>query len=170
MSNVYLIADTHFGDGRILRYENRPFSDTREMDAELMDRWNTRVSQGDRVYVLGDFGAEGYEKEILAQLNGEKYLIKGNHDLKSNEEYRRMGFREVYDHPVIIDGFWIFSHDALYVNANMPYANVFGHVHNNPIVRDYSAQHFCVSVERIDYTPIDFDAVKKCVKEASEHE
>ena len=167
---TYLIADTHFGDERILKYENRPFPDTQKMDSEMIRRWNDRVLQGDKVYVLGDFGADGCEEEILAQLNGEKYLIKGNHDLKRNEEYRRLGFKEVYDHPVIIDGFWIFSHDALYVNTNMPYANVFGHVHNSPIVRDYSAQHYCVSVERIDYAPIDFDAVKKCVKEASERE
>lgn len=168
MRKTYLIADTHFGDERILRYENRPFSNVQEMDLELIRRWNEKVCPEDSVYVLGDF-ADGCEKDILHQLNGEKYLIKGNHDLKSNEEYRQLGFREVYDHPVIIDGFWIFSHDALYVNTNMPYANVFGHVHNSPIVRDYSAQHYCVSVERIDYAPIDFDVVKKCVQEAAKY-
>lgn len=56
------------------------------------------------------------------------------------------------------------------MNANMPYANLFGHVHNNPIVRDYSKQHYCVSIERIDYTPIDFEEVKRCIKEAEINE
>lgn len=165
MGNVFFVADTHFGDAAICRYENRPFESVAQMDEELVSRWNTVVEETDAVYVLGDFGAEGYEEKVLNQLKGRKYLIKGNHDTKSNEEYRKLGFCEVYDYPIIIDGFWILSHDALYVNANMPYANLFGHVHNSPIIKDYSNQHFCVSVERINYTPIHFDAIKKYVRE-----
>lgn len=49
----------------------------------------------------------------------------------------------------------------------MPYANLFGHVHNNPIIKDYSSQHFCVSAERINYTPISFEDITKKIKEAS---
>lgn len=163
MKRTFFIADTHFGDDAIRRYENRPFSSTEIMDREMTERWNAVVSEDDIVYVLGDFGAE----TVLSQLNGTKYLVKGNHDTKSNAEYRQFGFAEVYDHPVIIDGFWILSHDALYVNRNMPYANLFGHVHNSPIVKDYSAQHFCVSVERIQYAPIEFEVIKRKIKEAA---
>ena len=166
MGKIYFIADTHFGDERILRYENRPFDNAEEMDRELIRRWNAKVNAEDTVYVLGDFGAGGYESDVLSKLNGKKYLVKGNHDTASNEEYRRYGFFEVYDRPVIIDGFWILSHDALYVNENMPYANLFGHVHGSPIFKDYSKQHYCVSVERIDYSPINFDEIKKAVSQA----
>ena len=166
MGKIYFIADTHFGDERILRYENRPFDNAEEMDRELIRRWNAEVNAEDTVYVLGDFGAGGYESDVLSKLNGKKHLVKGNHDTASNEEYRRYGFFEVYDRPVIIDGFWILSHDALYVNENMPYANLFGHVHGSPIFKDYSKQHYCVSVERIDYSPIDFDEIKKAVSQA----
>lgn len=166
MAKVFFVADPHFGDERILRYENRPFQNTEEMDVKMIDNWNGIVEQTDSVYVLGDFGADGYEAELLAKLNGHKFLIKGNHDLKCNEAYRKAGFDEVYDYPIILDGFWILSHDALYVNANMPYANIFGHVHNSPIIKDYSKQHFCVSVERIGYAPIDFETVKRTVAEA----
>ena len=141
MKRIYFIADTHFGDDRIRRYENRPFQTVAEMDFELIRRWNDTVSNEDTVYVLGDFGADGYEAEVLSKLNGTKLLVKGNHDGKSNEEYRQSGFKEVYDHPIIIDGFWILSHDLLYVNENMPYANLFGHVHNSPIIKDCSKQH-----------------------------
>ena len=105
---------------------------------------------------------------FLDALPGKKLLIKGNHDTKSNSSYRDFGFSEVYDHPIILDDFWILSHEALYVNTNMPYANLFGHVHASPIVKDFSSQHYCVSVERIDYTPIDFDVVKNRVNEKVE--
>lgn len=166
MSKRFLIADTHFGDEKIMNYENRPFADVAQMDNEMISLWNTEVSCSDEIFILGDFGADGYEKELLSKLNGKKYLIKGNHDLKSNEEYRSYGFSEVYDYPIILESFWILSHDLLYVNSNMPYANIFGHVHNSPIIKDYSSQHFCVSVERIKYTPVDFEHVKELVKAA----
>ena len=166
----FFIADTHFGDDNIRRYENRPFACVNEMDEKLISNWNHTVAAEDEIYVLGDFGAVGYEKEILSKLNGVKYLVKGNHDEKSNDDYRAAGFQEVYDLPVLYRGFWILSHDAVYVNGNMPYANLFGHVHNSPIVKDYSNQHFCVSVERIQYTPISFEEIAKKVKEACSNE
>lgn len=168
MTKIYFIADTHFGEERIRRYEKRPFANTEEMDRELIRRWNDKVRAEDTVYILGDFGADGYETQILSGLNGTKILVKGNHDTKSNETYRGFGFAEVYDCPIIIEGFWILSHDALYVNENMPYANLFGHVHNSPIIKDYSKQHYCVSVERIDYAPIDFDEIKRIISEADD--
>ena len=164
MDKIFFIADTHFGDDNIRRYENRPFDTVEQMDEVIVKNWNSVVSDGDIVYLLGDFGAVGYEKEILSKLNGTKYLVKGNHDEKSNDEYRDAGFKEVYDLPVIFRNFWILSHDSIYVNSNMPYANLFGHVHANPVVRDYSSQHFCVCVERIDYTPVEFEEIIKTVK------
>lgn len=165
MSKTFFIADTHFGDDNIRRYENRPFCSVEQMDEFLVANWNSVVSEDDTVYVLGDFGASGYEKEILSKLNGTKFLVKGNHDVKSNAEYREAGFAEVYDLPVIFNNFWILSHDALYINTNMPYANLFGHVHATPVVKDFSAQHFCVCVERIGYTPVSFEKIIEKMKE-----
>lgn len=156
---IYFIADTHFSEERIILYENRPFKNIQEMDQELIRRWNDTVKETDEVFVLGDLGADDQEALILKQLKGKKFLVKGNHDTKSNEFYRNAGFDEVYDYPVIIKDFWILSHEPLYVNTNMPYANIFGHVHNSPIIKTFSSQHYCVSVERINYTPISFDEI-----------
>ena len=163
---VFFIADTHFGDENIRRYEKRPFVDAADMDNALTERWNRRIpAENSVVFVLGDFCAGDNEKEILSRLNGQKLLVKGNHDVKTNDYYRRAGFCEVYDYPILYNGFWILSHDAVYINSNMPYANIFGHVHSSPIVKDYSNQHYCVSVERINYTPILFEDIAKKVKE-----
>lgn len=164
---IYFIADTHFSEDNIRLYENRPFGSAAEMNEALIQRWNNCVNQNDEVYILGDFGADGQEALILNQLNGKKYLIKGNHDVRENQYYRDAGFEEVYDCPIIIKGFWILSHEPLYVNANMPYANLFGHVHSSPIFRTYSSQHYCVSVERIHYTPVSFDEVIRTVQSES---
>lgn len=164
---IYLIADTHFGDDAIRRYENRPFSSAGEMDETMTRNWNETVKEGDTVYVLGDFAVEGCERSILERLSGRKILVKGNHDRASNREYREMGFEEVSALPVILDGFWMMSHEPLYVSENMPYANLFGHVHASPQYRTYSAHHFCVSAERIGYRPISLEKVKQAVAAAA---
>lgn len=53
-----------------------------------------------------------------------------------------------------VGGFFLLSHEPLYVNRNMPYANVFGHVHGNPAYRDVSPRSVCVSVERTGFAPL----------------
>ncbi len=156
---VYFTADTHFSDENIILYENRPFENAVKMDKELILKWNGIVSNNDTVYILGDFGAQGSESLLLSQLKGEKYLVKGNHDSNTNAYYREAGFKEVYDFPIITREFWILSHEPLYVNENMPYANIFGHVHNSPLYKTYSRHHYCVSVERTNYAPISFDEI-----------
>ena len=167
MSKVFFIADTHFGEDAIRRYENRPFADAKEMDRALAERWNARVAPEDTVWHLGDLGAAGREAELLAALHGRKRLVLGNHDTAGPAFYRAAGFEEVYDLPVLFKGFWLLSHEPLYVNRNMPYANIFGHVHANPQYADLSAQHFCVCAERLGYAPIDFEELAQRVREAA---
>ena len=163
---VYIISDMHFDDKFILSYENRPFDTVDEMNQTILENWNTTVKEEDVVYVLGDVGSETY----ISRLNGIKYLVKGNHDTKANEEYRKCGFKEVYDLPVILEDFWILSHEPMYVNSNMPYANLFGHVHANPIYRSVSPQSFCVSVERIGYKPVLLSEIKRQIQEEARKE
>ena len=83
MSKVLFTSDLHFGHENILRFDNRPFSTTDEMDAELIRRWNAKVDRGDLVYVLGDMIWKSKNDEafrIIQSLNGQIILIRGNHD------------------------------------------------------------------------------------------
>ena len=164
--NTYFIADTHFGDENIRRYENRPFQNVTEMNQALITNWNKTVNPDDIVYFLGDLGDES----CLAQLHGTKFMVKGNHDTMPNDHYRRLGFAEVYDLPVIFNGFWILSHEPLYINRNMPYANIFGHIHNNPSYKTASSRSYCVSAERTSYTPIRFEAIKTAIQKLQQQE
>lgn len=168
MSKDYFIADTHFGGENIRRYEKRPFETVSEMDEKLIENWNRVVSKEDTVYVLGDFSDyadEGKDAEILGRLNGIKILIMGNHDRhRTPQEWRKLGFHECYQMPVIHQGFFMLSHEPLYINMNMPYANFYGHVHGNPSYKDACKQSVCVSVERVDYTPVEFEVLRKRMK------
>ena len=80
----YYIGDLHFGHNNILRFDNRPFADTDEMDRALIEYWNKRVKDDDDVYILGDFAYRNTRPEeyYLKQLRGRKHLIVGNHDDK----------------------------------------------------------------------------------------
>ncbi len=159
MSKVFFIADTHFSEDKIIEYENRPFSSPEEMNESIITNWNKTVSPDDTVWHLGDFGADGHEQDFLNRLNGKIILVKGNHDNKSNEYYRLAGFDEVYDLPVLFNNFFILSHEPIYVNTNMPYANIFGHVHANPMFKDFSEHHFCACVERTNYAPVSMEQI-----------
>lgn len=169
MARIFLIADTHLGDDIIIKLENRPFKNSKEQTDSIVEKWNSVVNKDDIVYVIGDFlhiGCDSYHMEQAKKLNGKKYLVRGNHDTETDEFYiNECGFTKVYDHPIIVDDFWIFSHEPMYINKYFPYANIFGHVHDNPSYATFSSRHYCICVERTDYTPITFDVVKSTVME-----
>lgn len=166
----YLISDTHFGDGEkgIISFERRPFKDANDMIDKLIENWNTVVKKSDTIWHLGDvfWGLEDdIRKCILRSLNGHKMLVLGNHDRDKDTQYwRDLGFEEAYDRPVILNDFFILSHEPLYMTSG-PYVNVFGHVHGNKAYKDFSETSFCACVERetMDYKPIGIDKVRKYV-------
>lgn len=161
MSNVWLISDPHFGHDNIRMFENRPFASVKEMDESLIKEWNSVVKKDDKIFVLGDFSFHNKEKTkaIISRLNGRKFLVMGNHDKeRSKSWWLDAGFDEVSEFPIIYKGFYIFSHEPLYVNNNMPYVNIHGHIHGQQYKSD---QYYNVSVEQIGYKPISFNEVVK---------
>ena len=164
---IFLIGDTHFMHKNIIKYCNRPFKDIEEMTESLIKNWNSVVDHNDIVYVVGDFALCGKQKiiEIGNRLNGRKHLILGNHDRASIATYREAGFEFVYNHSIVLDDFYIISHIPMVgISVNAPFANVFAHVHDDPTYKDCSCRSFCVSAERINYTPISFEDIKALIK------
>lgn len=101
MANIWFTSDLHFSHKNILRHcEERlkafgiPNDISEEEKVELHDKyliklWNKTVSKKDTIYVLGDFSFANTEntKKIISKLNGNKFLILGNHD-KSSEKLK----------------------------------------------------------------------------------
>lgn len=85
---VWVTSDTHFGHANIIKYCDRPFASTEEMNQELVNDWNSKVKKEDLVLHLGDVAFLNQEKidYILSRLNGKKLLILGNHDRKDKLE------------------------------------------------------------------------------------
>lgn len=170
--HTYFISDTHFNHKAIIKYCNRPFKDINQMNETIITNWNNTVKKDDLVFMMGDFALCGKDKiiEIGNQLNGRKFLIKGNHDGASRDTYRKAGFLEVYEFPIIINDFYIVSHMPQFVSEAAPYFNIHGHIHDNPMYADVSSRSFCASVERTNYTPISFNKILNRVEEHNKAE
>lgn len=133
---VFYTSDTHFSHHNILRYENRPYRDTEEMDAALIEKWNDVVSKNDTVYHLGDFvfgGTTKWEK-ILSQLKGKIHLVLGNHDDRKVVKKMSHYFESVENMIVKnIDKQHLFLfHYPIEIGLTPNTYSVHGHIHGMP--------------------------------------
>ena len=118
---TYFIGDLHLDHTNIIKYCNRPFRSTEEMNAHILKCWNEIVTNEDDVYFLGDiaFGrGSNSGKYWWEKLNGKKTLIKGNHDryivgIEPVHKYLIRSFNDIdfllvhspdYDHPPGVAG------------------------------------------------------------------
>ena len=173
MTKWYL-ADTHFSHGNILKYEGRPWKTVEEMDEGLIERWNEKVKPGDLVYILGDFTLRCRRAQIepiLKRLNGQKVLLRGNHEVgyasgksfKKNQEWLKDYFTEICDYKetydegrkVVLMHYPIMSwngQDA--VRGQTKAYHLYGHVHSNPKLQHPHPDAFNVGVDVNNYYPV----------------
>jgi calcineurin-like phosphoesterase family protein len=167
MKNVFIISDTHFthqGMCRFLRSDGtklRPWDDADEMDNAMIHNWNSVVGPKDKVYHLGDVYINRKGRHILPQLNGDKVLIKGNHDIFPLKDYTPY-FRDIRAYHVLDK--MILSHVPIHVdNLGRFKGNVHGHLHEH-VIKDSNGQpdhrYRTVCVEHINYTPIELSVVQ----------
>ena len=122
-----------------MAFDNRPFKTIKEHDEYIIEQWNNVVGIDDDVYILGDISWHNTTKttEIFKRLNGNKHLIKGNHDgnLLKNVELRKL-FVEIIDYKELQrdDGkIIVLSHYPIPCFRNHYYGSyhLYGHVHNS---------------------------------------
>ena len=178
MPAVFLVSDTHFGHAGVCRFTRndgvtklRPWDSAEEMDEEMIRRWNDRVRPKDKVYHLGDVVINRKALPILNRLNGDKVLIRGNHDIFKDEDYTPY-FRSLRGYHVM-NGM-ILSHIPVHPESLGRFGvNIHGHTHANRVMRDLATcgrtdvidtRYHCVCVEQTDFAPILFEDVIKRIK------
>lgn len=184
MRNIFFISDTHFGHEnactKFKRNDGSPlrnFSCAAECDEYMVERWNLVVKPGDRVYHLGDVTMSRKHLPTLNRLNGDKVLIRGNHDEEPAKEYLKY-FEDVRALKQMKD--LIATHIPIHPESLARWQfNVHGHLHANRVLdtvvrhgtlcEEIDHRYLCVSVEQIDYTPISFEDVMAYRRKHLEH-
>ena len=79
---TWFVSDLHFCHRGIIDHCRRPFADLDVMHRGLIDAWNESVALTDFAFVVGDFslGSRKRAPQVMSQLNGQKFLVRGNHD------------------------------------------------------------------------------------------
>jgi calcineurin-like phosphoesterase family protein/2'-5' RNA ligase len=154
--NVFLISDTHFDHTNIIRYCNRPFKSTSEMNHVIISNWNKTIRKKDIVFFLGDlrFGRGSRETDYwLKRLNGRIYFLNGNHETKSR-------ITKFYDKFIIKyrSRRFLLLHDPKNIPKDWAGWTICGHHHNNypidfPFING-KTRLINVGVELLNYTPL----------------
>ena len=132
----YYISDLHFGCQN--KYEGR----TLEHDKIIKENWNKTVHNNDTVYILGDIGREGINKEneylceIISTLKGNKVLIQGNHCKLKDGRLRQL-FTEIVPYKEVVDNYNGLNHSLvlshypilMWKNQHKKWIHLYGHVH-----------------------------------------
>ena len=154
MVDIWFISDPHFGHANIIKYCNRPFANTQEMDAVMIERWNSVVKPQDHIYCGGDFTMNQLDLHRVApQLYGHKRLILGNHDNSAPMRDYCKYFEKIL--------MWrlfkpiIFTHVPIHRdNFGKAQVNVHGHIHEKP---SPAGPYINMCVEVRNYTPVHLD-------------
>lgn len=167
---TFVIADPHFGHWGVCKFlredgtKLRPWDTPDEMDEALVTYWNETVGPKDKVYVLGDFCINRRALHIAGKLNGNKILIKGNHDVFRLEEYSQH-FQDVRACVVLQRA--ILTHIPVHpAQLERFHHNIHGHLHSHVVSKEVETgigmmseqvpdpRYTCVSVEHTDFKPI----------------
>lgn len=155
----YYISDLHLFHKNVTNegsnFDNRPFDTLEEMHKVIKENWNSKITNADHVYILGDLAWKENEDAIklVSTLRGNKHLILGNHDKATDQRYKQLfveiaNYKEAKDmidgkeHHVVMShfplAFW--NHQHYYRRDGKEHrvwsVQLYGHVHNS-IEEDY---------------------------------
>lgn len=157
------------------------------MNEALIDNWNSVVRPEDKVYHLGDacMGNINESLKLIGRLNGQKWLIPGNHDRCSTvyspnyekqafwtQKYSDAGFL-VWHEKTTVHGFLLchypYTDDSPVPGRHAKHAPpdegewlLHGHTHSSNKQRD---RQIHVGVDAWDYTPVSLEQVRELTHE-----
>ena len=174
MEKIYLSSDLHFNHNKPFIYEPRGFSSIEEMNEGIIKNFNAILTWEDTLYLCGD-QMLGMDMQaglaLLRRLNGNKYLVIGNHDTDNRiQAYRESGiFIEVQpQYRIKYKGrsYLITHYPTLVENCGEfnNVINIHGHTHS---ANHLSEIPYCynVNVDAWNCMPVELDYIhNECLK------
>lgn len=167
---IWFTSDTHFNHENIISHSCRSFRDLAEMESVLVSNWNKRVKPGDTVYHLGDFALSWGKKHseridgLLSRLQGQKWLIIGNHDRDEVTKNKRWN-KVVHYHEIKVDlggehkQRIVMCHYAMRVWNQWHRGSWMLHGHSHGSLIDVGGKTLDVGVDPCGYKPISIDQI-----------
>lgn len=150
----WLITDTHFNHEKVKEYCGRPddFEFKIENGLKLILPEDVLIHLGD--ICIGD--DENVHKKYIKPLKCKKWLVRGNHDRKSDGWYLANGWDAV-SHGIFLDRFG----KKIYL-SHMPFpiqppfdVNIHGHLHNTGHREGINdGKHINLAIENTNYQPV----------------
>lgn len=170
---IFLISDNHFDALKYPEFRKifprQEFKSNKEMNDAMIHRWNRVVSDDDLVISVGDFCWID-PRPWLNQLNGNKIMIRGNHDNQNNHDNWCKGYAEYAgDWYMMLEykkmRFYV-THDPAYVPRDWKDWVIHGHHHcavqKNGDLTPYInglKKNINVACELVNYTPVWIDDI-----------
>ena len=162
--NYWITTDTHLGHDAMIQYCGRP-EDHSEL---ILRRHRAAIKPTDILIHLGDiciYRDEYWHKQIMDSIPGKKWLVKGNHDRKSDHWYLTHGW------DFVAEKIYLRRFGALIALSHIPIKddgydiNIHGHFHNSDhrrhepeLVAIRNDKQRLVMVEH-SYAPIDLQRI-----------
>ena len=168
---VFITSDLHIGHDRDFLYSPRGFNNIYEHDLELVKNWNSRITDDDTVYILGDIMLNDveYGRNIFNQLAGSKIIILGNHDTdaKINFYPQLRGVIDVKYADMLRVGkrHFYLSHYPMCIGCRKYLYNLCGHVHTKDKWLNWDDnQCYHVELDAHNMSPISINEIIEDIK------
>lgn len=176
---MWFTSDLHFYHKRVIDFCARPWTNIEEMNAGLINNWNSVVGSEDLIYILGDICFCGPVKaeKIMEQLNGKKTIVLGNHDwgIKRNRWAQMSGVIDVLssaemliDNKKVLLSHFPYTGDSTEEDRYLECRPIdesnwllHGHVHMAWKVKDKMIN---VGVDQWDWKPVHIDQIVDIIK------
>ena len=158
---VYITSDLHqlfhFQHKNIITYCKRPFDNIDEMDEFILKQFDELpndaiiINNGD-LFLNSKTDYNKLKDYYIPRMKGENrklWIILGNHDRTAfnyvrncpynnpYDMYINMGFDRAYMYPILFEEKYLLSHEPVYLKPGSNIYNIFGHVHDTDIDKDY---------------------------------
>jgi len=100
--NYFFTADEHYWHTNIIKYCNRPFKSTEEMDKTIIKNHNSMVKEEDIVYHIWDFTLRSNAEKYIKRLNGKHIFIRWSHDKWMDDSYHEIIEKKTYFNLIVM--------------------------------------------------------------------
>ena len=156
----FITSDWHLGDNRFKRLRREEFKDDKDMVDSLVKNHNELVEPNDLVIVVGDVQFDQAEENWLhhvERFNGNKILIRGNHDRIFEDSDFKPYFMEIFEEGSGLDikvgdiDCWATHHPSC---SRIDRFNLVGHIHD---LWKIQLNMLNVGIDVHHFRPVDLD-------------